>query len=602
MAYYSDIWRIINSSHSSTKRYAKKGRQVCDSRTFNGLPIRAQNEINAIIENEQRDQYTKLCGGHIATLDSVRDRSEALKSRVINCFVSGKPLAQPVRDAIMNYATGANVHGVDPSTSAVSVPNLYISPAEAATIYSQKGLPETILQKKSQSILLNGVKIKNPKFTPEQYDDVQLSVLKHGTDKAVADSVRDGLGFGGALMYPVFKDDSPLSMGLPISALIKYGIIGKGKLDRFVTLDRWNTVHIPNWNPTAADFLTPKFYYIPYLGAEINGERCARIVPCPQLGYWGAVATMGWGISDIVGWIESVYNYYNIMSIIPSMINQMSLLVRTFNVDGILATEGSNILNDIDLENTLKIRDASVLNPVNMDVIGDVKAIDRDFAEVANLTRLVRQDVGCKANIPEELLWSSERGAFSSGDSTEGALEKQWESVKYIHKGDAAQLKRVAMLHVIDALGLDRDVMKILPYTTIEFDNPIIANAEARAKIADLLGKCAFNLVAAGVPADASMQIVSSYGNDEFNVRSDLIESLKTRQLDIDKRGKEKHDREMKLLEAQIESAKNSEGGTGLPSSPKSDGYTRLEQREKEKTRGTEARHESMQKAQGRKL
>jgi hypothetical protein len=324
--------------------------------------------------------------------------------------------------------------------------------------------------------------------------------------------------------------------------------------------------------------------------------------------------TLGWGVSDIPGWIESVYNYYNVMSAIPTMISQMSMVVRTMNVDGILATEGSNILEDIDLENTVKVREVSYNNPINLDVIGELKAIQRDFKEVPNLVRLIRQDVGGRANIPEELLWSSERGAFASGDSTEGAQEKQWESIKYIHRDVAYQLRNVAMLEVINALGKGRDVLSALPYTTIEFDNPIVANAEARSKIATNLGKTMLDMTASGIPVDAGMQIVNSYGDDEFSVRSDLLVDLKTRQKEIDKREREKHEKEMELLQAQIDVLKESAeapGGNGaapgakgklLTSSSGGDGYDKLEQKRHEKTRGVAARRESVQRREGKKV
>jgi hypothetical protein len=407
-----------------------------------------------------------------------------------------------------------------------------------------------------------------------------------------------------------------MTMHLPIETLLKYGIIGKGCIDWMVSLDRWNCVHIPNWNPVSRDFLYPKQYYIPFLGTHVAGDRCARIVTAPQVGYWAVLMTLGWGISDIPGWIESVYNYHNVMAAIPNMINQMSILVRTFNVDGILATEGSNILEDIDLVNTVKFREVSQNNFISADVIGEIKAIQRDFKEVPNLVRLIRQDVGGKANIPEELLWSSDRGAFSSGDPTEGAQEKQWESIKYIHRDVAFQLKNVAMLEVINALGKDRDVLSALPYTTIEFDNPVIANAEARAEIAEHLGKTALDLTASGIPSDAVMEIVSSYGDDEFSVRSDLLEDLKKRQEILDGREEEKHEKTMELLDAQIEQTReqaehmgDAPAGSGsgggskgkiLTSSSGGEGYTRLEQKKHEKSRGTAARRESLQRNSGK--
>jgi hypothetical protein len=493
-------------------------------------------------------------------------------------------------------------------------PNVYVTPQEVAAIYSQKGLPETIINKKGKSILLNGVRIKNPKLTPAQHDVIRDDMVKNNLANKIVDAVIQSLLYGGALLFPMFKKDTPLSMSLPVEALLKYDIAGKGCVDWMVALDRWNCVHIPNWNPTAKDFLFPKRYYIPFLGTHVSGERCARIVTGQQYGYWAVLMTLGWGISDVPGWIESVYNYYNVMSAIPSMIAQMSVVVRTMNVDGVLATEGSNILADIDLENTVKIRESSVNNPIDMDVIGELKAIQRDFKEVPNLVRLIRQDVGGRATIPEELLWSSERGAFSSGDPTEGAQEKQWESIKYIHRDVAHQLKNVAMLEIINALGKGRDVLSALPYTTIEFDNPIVANAEARSKIATNLGKTMLDLTASGVPVDAGMEIVSSYGDDEFSVRSDLLDDLKKRQQEIDRRETERHDKEMELLDAQIEAEKMKAENPGngpdtaqakgkiLTSGSGGHGYSKLDQKRHERSRGTAARRESLQKREGRKV
>jgi hypothetical protein len=82
-------------------------------------------------------------------------------------------------------------------------------------------------------------------------------------------------------------------------------------------------------------------------------------------------------------------------------------------------------------------------------------------------------------------------------------------------------------------------------------------------------------------------------------VRSNLIEDLQKRQSIIDKREEEKHNKEMELLSAQIESAKKGIGAN-LPSGTGSSGYSRLEQKKKEKTRGTAARREGLQKARNK--
>jgi hypothetical protein len=613
MAYWREIGRVINGANTSTY-YDGEVIRVRHNDRFKALPLSKQDLINARIENEQKERMLRYCKT-MDSLDDVKRRSAALIPRIINNYKTDKPLSAAVMDGIANLPTMAGVAGQDPATLNYVVPNLYISPREAAAIYSQKGLPETIINKKGKSPLLNGVKIKNPRLSPTQHDIIREDMVKIDAANRTVDGIIQSLLYGGSLLFPMFKHDSPLSMGMPVETLLRYGIIGKGCIDRIVVLDRWNCVHIPHWNPTAQDFLYPKRYYIPFLGSHVSGERCSRVITGQQYGYWAVLMTLGWGISDIPGWIESVYNYYNVMSAIPSMIAQMSVVVRSMNVDGILATEGANILDDIDLVNTVKVRQSSVNNPIDLDVIGELKAIQRDFKEVPNLVRLIRQDVGGRATIPEELLWSSERGAFSSGDTTEGAQEKQWESIKYLHRDVAFQLKPLAMLIVINALGKGRDVLSALPYTTIEFDNPIVANAETRSKILANTGEALLNIVSATVPLDAAARAVSENSDDEFKLPADVMEALRSRQAELDKREKERHEKEMALLDAEIalteEQAENvgiaPAGGAGpgkgkiLTSSSSGHGYSKLDQKKHEKTRGTAARKESLQRSAGKK-
>jgi hypothetical protein len=539
--------------------------------SFKGLPIGKQQLVNELIENHQKAQVTRVLG-QPDTLDDVKRRSSRLIPMIVNNYKTDKPVDDRVRDAlgmrdmapvssqfpggISNSNSQSGVYGQDPALANHVVPNIWISPMEAAAIYSQKGLPEIIIRKKSQSVLINGVKIKCKLFTAEQHEKVAMSMQKIGLAQHIAEVISMSLIHGGGLLYPVFKRDSPASMGMPIGMLAKYGILGKDCIDYMVPLDRWNVVHIPNWNPTAKDFLMPKEYYIPYLGADVNGQRCARIVTAPQSGFWGNIMTLGWGISDIPGWIEPIYNYYNVMQAIPTMINQMSIMVRTFNIEGLLATEGTDVFDAIDRNETLRIRQTSVNNPINMDVIGDLQAIKRDFQKVPELVRLIRQDAAARATIPEELLWSSERGAFSSGDSTDSAYEKQSEGTRYIHIDVANQLKPIAQLAVINALGLDRDVLKALPYVTIEFDNPRITNSKDKAEVSGKITKGMFDMVAAGLPMDGAIDISRQFSDDEFVVSPELMDQLRERQATKDAREAEKHEKEMELLDAQIEAAR----------------------------------------------
>ena len=629
MALWNEVWKIINSCDVPAGR-RDNVTVVRDSASFRSMPC---SKLDMVIKRIADAELTaaKKNYGNVIDADGLRKNAEErLVPAVLNCWHSGGTLIQRVSDIMpgmgipaspgafagwgngytANTVSGAGMPGKDPAHGVTAVPNVWISPAQASAIYSQKGIPEIIIKKKAQSILLNGVRIRNPRLTPEQLRRIDENVQRLELADHIARACNWSLVYGGSLMFPMFRHDSPLSMHLPVTALMKAGIVRKGCISRFVTLDRWSTVHIPQWNPTAEDFLTPKKYFIPFLGCDVSGERCARVVTAPQAGYLGNIMTMGWGISDMNGWYESVLNYMTVMSTIPTMINQMSLLARTINVDGVMATEGELILDEVAKQDTVRVRHSSTVDdPINLDVIGNLQAIQRDFKEVPELMRLIRQDFCARAHLPEELILSSERGAFSSGDTTEGALEKQLESVKYIHKDMESQLRYVMNLVVIDALGVDRDVLAALPYTTIEFDNPALTDAEKKADFFKKMADGYFNEVSGLMPAHIALKIASDVGETDLPVDNTVIDELRARQDKLDRQADEKHELDMELLREQIASQKEAaSAGASSPApakKPKPDdgkgGHSygsRLEQAQHNKVASSGKTFERMQRAQ----
>ena len=578
MSLWNDVWREIDNSGCSNSR-VNNVTKVLDSKSFKAMPLSRQERVNKKIADAELKNVKKVLPDVMDAKGLREHVNKRFTPVILNTYHSKGSLISRVNDIMPGLGTersiagaqagwgegfvgntmnGAGMPGTDPAHSLRIVPNVWISPGEANAIYSQKGIPELIIKKKSQSILINGVRIRNPKFTPDQLKKIHENMVRLELADHIAQATNWSLVYGGSLMFPMFNKDTPVSMHLPMSALLKTGILRKNCISRFVTLDRWNVVHIPQWNPTAADFLSPKQYFIPFLGCDVSGERCARVVTAPQAGYLGNIMTLGWGISDMNGWYESVLNYMTVMSTIPTMINQMSLLARTINVDGVLATEGELILDEVAKQDTVRVRHSSnVDDPINLDVIGNLQAIQRDFKEVPELMRLIRQDFCARANIPEELILSSERGAFSSGDTTEGALEKQWEAIKYIHRDVARQLRYITYILIIDTLGVDRDVLSALPYTTIEFDNPALTDASKKAKFFKEMTEGYFNEVSGLMPAHNALQIASEVGETDFPVGNDTIEELKRRQKHLDDQADEKHELEMELLREQIKNMKN---------------------------------------------
>lgn len=644
MPLHTDVWAVINGSGTSVRRTRDGGRKI-RSLAFRGLPIDKHEEINEMIVREEGLKMTQALGEKPVGLKQIRDSANELGLMLTTNLRTNKSLLHTFKDVankqkwglfntaadgartidsidmrmigpagagsglggISNPVTGEGTYGVDPSVSTNTTPNIWLSPQEAWSLYSQKGIFEMVIQKKSQSILLNGVKIKNPKLSPDQLKRINENANRKGFPRALANAVRDSLVYGGALLFPMFRRDNAVTTALPISTLAALGVVGKDCVDYFRSLDRWNAVNIPNWNPTAKDFFDPAFYYVPFLGADLNGERCSRIVTSPQAGYWGTLATYGWGISDFVGYAQSGFNYRATVQTIPTMIRQMSILVRQLNVDGALATEGNLMLRDMFNEDMVRYRETSMFNPINMDLMGELKAVDRNFQQVPELMRILRQDFAGNARTPEELIWSSERGAFSSGDQTDGAFEKQSEGIRYTHKEVGEQAKRMGKIMVIDELGLDRHALRYLDYTYVELDEPRITNAKDRADLVAAGTKGVFDLTATGMKANTALKIVSGWGGEEFEVGYELMNEVELAQAIKDQM-------EMEMHNAQLDQMENPPAPAGVggakPSAPKKPegrndkkGHSysdRLEQKKHERV--GKGKREGLQKAAGKKL
>ena len=597
------IFRIINKSGSSVRRDENNRTLLHDSTTFRGLPVDAVEEITTLTDNYIKNSMASH-GIQYATYDSVMKESEARMRSVLVNLRKPNQNAKMLHDSISNPVTDIASTG-DPTVYSEVNPNIYISPFEAATLYSQKGLAELVVNKKSKSILLNGLKIKNAKLSAKQIDEISLNNVRRGVPKLTADSLRDSLVYGGNLLFPLLKRDTPETMALGVVGLIKQGLLKKDSIDYFVSLDRWNTIHLPFSNPTQRDYLDPEKYYIPYLGADVHRGRCSRIVTGAPAGFWGNMPTLGWGLSDYCGYLRSMQNYKIAVQTIPLMIQQMSIIARSIDISGVLASEGANALDEMTERDTIRYTEWSPTNPVTLDILGQLQVINRQFAHVPELLRLLRQDFASDTTIPEPMLFSSERGNFSSGDDTEGNLTKQYESVKYTHKDVEMQMKRLAQILVIDALGVDDEIIKALPYTEIHFDTPVIANSVERTEIGKNIADTFFQFAAGQMPIDKAASLASAAGGDDMSIDSELLEDLKSRQKESDDKVQLKFDKEMELLDAQIDMAKKGAAapavpgvGAGPQKEPKK--YTKLEQEQHEKTKMPgEKRKEKLQKHRG---
>lgn len=567
MVDYKELRKIINGSNMSVKHYQNGKVAVTDSQNFKGMPMSALEEAQELVEKAVRDDtlaQAKKCGiKQLDTLTTITERANQNIGIVMDCLQSKKPMTAEeirqkaqspvgIRDSIINGRWNIN-NSVDPTRANLSLPNIYISPWEANSLYSQKGIFETIINKKAKSILLNGCNLENKHLSQKQIDLVKEKMEVLNFKEMLSESTLTSLVYGGALVFPLFKRDTPITTSLPLDALLKLGVLKKDCIDYFVQLDRWNTFIIPPYNPTQKDFLRPDVYTIPFLGSDVYHARCARVVTAKQAGYWGQIVNQGWGISDMCGYVQSGMNYKVAIQSLPLMIQQMSILARVVNIDGIFATEGANALDSLVEQKTIRTREASADNPVTMDVLGDIKSINRNFGQVPELIRLLRQDLASDATLPEPLLFSSEKGNFSSGDDTQGNLFKQNESVQMIHKDLESQFKQLAKIVIIDALGTDDEIIKALPYTQIHFDQPVIANALERAQIGKFHSETVFNLVSARLPIDVAVEMADKNVSSDMRTSADILEKLQKIQNKGDKQDEKRIDLELEQKQKDIE-------------------------------------------------
>ena len=653
MVDFKELRKIINGSNMSVKHYQNGKVAITDSHNFKGMKLsdlEAAQKLVADATEADTKELAKKCGiKEIETLDSITKRANQNIGVIMDCLQSKTPMTaeeirkkaqspRGIRDSIINGRWNVN-NGIDPSRSNLSLPNVYISPWEANSLYSQKGIFETVINKKSKSILLNGCNLENTHLTQKQIDLVKERMEVHDFKNILTENTLTSLVYGGSLCFPLFKKDTPVTTTLSLASLLRLGVLKKDCIDYFVNLDRWNTFIIPPYNPTQKDFLRPEVYTIPFLGSDVHHSRCARVVTAKQAGYWGQILNQGWGISDLCGYLQSGMNYKVAVQSLPLMIQQMSILARTVNVDGVLATEGANALDNLVEQDTIRTREASPDNPITMDVLGDIKSINRNFGQVPELIRLLRQDFASDAVLPEPLLFSSEKGNFSSGDDTQGNLFKQNESVQMIHKELEPQFKQLAKIMIIDTLGTDDEIIKALPYTQIHFDQPVIANALERAQIGKHHSETVFNYVSARLPIDIAVEMADKNVSSDMRTTADILEKLRNIQTKGDENDDKRIQLELEQKEADIEQTNaqtkateesvkvqkaevSSNGGhheeteaeketrgkspaeeqrEKAESDKQQKTYSRLEQKQKEKTRvGFTKRSEKLAKAQNK--
>lgn len=433
------------------------------------------------------------------------------------------------KDGFFNPMTGVGTAN-DPGSYNTAFTPVAIGPMEATSVYSSGGLSQLIVDKKAKSVLLNGYQFesRHPFWTSEKLGTLKEYADSVGFQSKLVDGIRDGFIYGGATVYPIFKKDDVNSFRLPLKRLLKSGILTKNCISHWVAIDRWNTVVIPSYDITAADYLFAKQYYIPLAGSLVATERSAVIRP-KQLPYWGAIRQLGWGVSDYEGYIRSVLAYNILIQSIPIMAQQMSLLLHEIPLDGIIAQNGVEEAKQFMAENDEQIRKWSMSQPKTVNAFGKVYAVNRQYTGYNDLGMMMRQDIAAQSGIPEAVLFHTQPKGFSN--NTEENLLKQSETVRMTQNAIKPSLVPLTQVLIISCFGPDSLEAQNMGVVELSFDSPVMATETERAEAGARYAASLSSLVQAGVPAKNAIILLKQFFRN-VEVDKELLAAVEKRELE----------------------------------------------------------------------
>lgn len=515
--HHKEIFKLLNGKMSSMQYTADGVPTAPISHTTDEIAT-IQRELYGAV----KDNYVNAYGTKYRTMDDVNSAAQAY---------SNEALKQVVKDGFYNPLNGVN--GInDPSRATVATIPLLIGPSEVTALYSNGGISQIIIDKKSKGVLLNGYRFKSGMFSEQELVDLQGHAEATGFSMALNDTFRDGNIYGGSALFPILFDDNPLTTAMTVSQLLRAGKLTKNCLRRWVSVDRWNTVVIPNYDICAEDYLRPRSFYVPISGLEINSERAALVKPKPQP-YWAAIQQLGWGEPDSVGYITSVKGYEIMMASIPILWQQMSLLVHQLPLDGIIAQNGPEAAKKWQAENEEQLRNWSMLNPKAINSYGEIAVVNRTYSGLDSIIDASRKDVSAKAGIPESVIFFSQpNGIFNKTE--EDVLLKQSETIRMIQRVVTPAINRIIPFIAVSLWGLPEgwDSWKKYQTLQIDFDSPVISSPTEKSNIAQKYSQSIATLVGAGMPLQTAVSFVARLASEvelpgDFSVMQDPLPKTK---------------------------------------------------------------------------
>ena len=409
-------------------------------------------------------------------------------------------------DMLINQKTGVGTM-LDPATYTHSQIPIMMGPYEGSSVYAPGGLPATIIDKKSRSMVSQGATFKS--LDKEFWDNDKVEMLENaaaetGFNDTISDASADAFIYGGSIMYPVFKRDTPSSYLRKLENMH----LEKGCIERWVETDRWNTVIVPNYVVTAKDYLKPDSLFIPQSSLDISTSRMAIIKPKP-VPYWISLYNIGWAPSDLSGWLRSYYGYEITCQSIPVMAQQMSLILYKMPLDALNATIGTDKVRELMTINEEKMAGWSALSPKAVNMVGEVEVVDRTYSGFEQFVGAMKSDLAAQCELPEPTLWHTPNKGFS--DNTTESLLKQSETLQMKQRFLERSMGPAKDALIVHVFGTNSEEWKRRATIKMAFNKPTISTEKDLAEVGARFAASVSSFVQAGVSPDIAMDLSSQF-------------------------------------------------------------------------------------------
>lgn len=499
MAYIDELVQLLKAS----KLHYITG----DSKPMYCLNLNQIDEIKALVYAEIQSNYIQR-GIQTQTVDECKAHA----------------VLKLAGDALVNGVNGFGTL-LDPQAYTVPTMPIMCGSYEASAIYAGGGLPASIIDKKATAMVLDGAQFVSDQEHKELFTEDKLQMLadsaaETGFNDIAGDTIRDAYLYGGAILYPMLKYDTPSRM---------YGDVNrrqleKGCIKRWVEVDRWNTVFVPSFIPTAADYLKPDSIMVLQESVEVSTTRMCIVRPRP-MPYWSVICNMGWSPSDITGWLQAYYSYETVQMSIPVMAQQMSLLLYRMPLDALNATVGANQVEKLMRINEEQMKKWSALKPEAVNMVGEVEVVDRTYSGFEQFVGAIKSDLAAQCEIPEPSLWHTPNKGFS--DNTQESLLKQSETLKMRQHYIERYMCNAKDLLVAHTFGTDSEEWANRQYVKLKFDKPMITTENELSDIGSRLAASVNSYVQAGISPDTALELSKKFF-PSAKITDDMIAAVKS--------------------------------------------------------------------------